>query len=228
MENSSIIPWWFNKEIMPPSNKQSYKPRNTQKKQHVPSLCYGNESESGKRKAISTSAGPLKKRAIVNGQYINISYASTKTTKSCADSNLKEFILRKTIGLLAPSIASSCISNAPCLNTSQTLHYQAKIWNMYKLCNPCLYPLPPRHTTAFGPFSSSAQIHLNNRAQNSILQNHAKTDPISEAFEDKDPDMNKVLASTEDKDHLSEIQCLIRENVEIFTATEQDTKAHFR
>ena len=39
---------------------------------------------------------------------------------------------------------------------------------------------------------------------------------------------NKRLSKTQDKDNLSELQCLIRDNIELFTATEQDKNTYFR
>ena len=44
----------------------------------------------------------------------------------------------------------------------------------------------------------------------------------------KIPTVNKRLSLIQDKDNLSELQCLIRENIEFFTATEQDESTYFR
>ena len=203
---------------------------------------------SGKRKAITgDSAGPLKKRAIKNGQYMEKSYPSTTTTRRCEGSHLENLNNLLNINLVAPSIAWLCKPNSSFINSSQAWHSQGKILNMYKPFNLCLHPFQsnqqgmmhkifckqnqvhlPQHAKTFGPFASSVQNHMNNLALNNIPQNDIKSNPVSMAFENKPPNMSKVLASTQDKDHLSEIQCLIRENVEIFTATEQDASSYFR
>ena len=39
---------------------------------------------------------------------------------------------------------------------------------------------------------------------------------------------NRLLSLRHDKDSLSELQCLIRENIELFTASEEDENSYFR
>ena len=244
MENPSTLPW-LKKEFMSSSNiKQSYL-RNIKSELATSFSSDKKSSElNRKRKAnVSTSAGPLKKRAISHDQGTEQSF--TKTTKRCTNRNsdLEKVDLMKTmnVSLLGSSIARSCKSNSAFLNSHQLLLSQPSIFDLYKPCNSLLYPLQSirqsiihqsfhdkKLTPAFGhskhcePFASRVQSHLNE-----ISKNKAESDINAEPIENT-PSICKVLASTEDRDYLSEIQCLIRENVEIFTATEQDATSHSR
>ena len=196
---------------------------------------------NGKRQVVtSTSDGPLKKRAVVqNEQRMQIPDSAIITTKSLVDNRMRAFGLAKNFDsdLFAPFTPRSHETNSPSFLKFHEWYkvYLSQLpciqqWVKYKI-NGQTGLAPSSETTP--ACASNGSIALFETHKDSLVEDVKDKNQVNSAFldmkvEKETSEYCKGLALIQDKDHLSELQCMIRENIEIFTATEQDANSHFR
>ena len=180
-----------------------------------------------KRKVQGNSSSPLKKRHIVPN---SIAYDNGQS-KKMVDDRLRTL---------------NFINN---INKAMTLPFNS--YHIYPaMINTTNYAsiLMSKHckrnfdsTQTFFRFKSAASskdlcatLHANvntikQAKSNDIMQNQLTSDCNTPLHPSQNSLVkNKLLSLRHDKDNLSELQCLIRENIELFTASEEDENSYFR
>ena len=191
--------------------------------------------QANQKRKIDTngSEGPLKKRHIVNmpatSTYVNRQLCSSKKIEEHFRALLLIQSLNKTIPyfLGAHQLCPALVNNVHVSNIHDSQHHKLNLKTMNKLfyfesttSSKDLYTLPIKKACI------TRQTSFGNDATQSRQESGLKN--CLHVFENKLPTVNKQLSLIQDKNNLSELQCFIRENIELFTATEQDESTYFR
>lgn len=202
---------------------------------------------NAKRRATSSNSnGPLKKRVLLKTDPFsynsaNVSGSTCESAKGLVDNPVHAFDVIKNLNIYnaTPFAVGSYQETSQLLSSTQMLHYQANIlkihdtWNYsLSLFNCIQQGLKYEKDNTKAPIATSQDNNTYSSQDYAILfQNNADIytrDKETQGSEQENPNLYMELALTQDKENLSELQCLIRENIEIFTATEKDKNTHFR
>ena len=172
-----------------------------------------------KREADSNwSEGPLKKRQFTR-DHITITDVNRQLCRNSnkIEEHIRTLFLIQSLNKTMPFFLDTRQANPSLVNNAHTSsihdpqHHKLDLKLMKKS-----YDI--ESTTNSSSFGSEAKKHRQESDLKSCLH----------VFKNEFPTENKQLSLTQDKDNLSELQCLIRENIEYFTATEQDESTYFR
>ena len=183
-----------------------------------------------KRKAdTSCSEGPVKKRHFTKDHTVSAYVSRQLCTRKEIEEHIRTLFLiqflNKTLPFFLGTHQASLVNNAhaPIIHDPQYQKLNLKPMNK-------LFYFENQTSSKNHTLTNNKKAHRQRSFDCEATQGRHESDLKNclHALENEHHTVNKQLSLIQDKDNLSELQCLIRENIELFTATEQDKSTYFR